>query len=87
MARMRIEAKVRRNHCYIEMTRILDQHGLRYELHPPAGKGHPFLAIKHPEPGRDPIIQHVACSPKGFKTGRRALGTLRRKLREAGIDA
>ena len=87
MSRMRITAKLRKNQCFIEATRMLDELGLHYDVHPPTGKGHPFLLIKHPDPDHDPIKHLVACTPKSYATGPRAVASLRRKLQAAGLIA
>lgn len=45
-SKSRLINKVRKNLCYRECARILDEIGLEWELCPPTGKGHPFLAIQ-----------------------------------------
>ena len=85
MSRNRITAKLRKNTCFQLCTKLLDDLGLAYEVHPPTGKGHPFILIEHPDPDQDPIRHLVACTPKSYATGPRAVGTLRRKLEAAGL--
>lgn len=86
MSRMRITAKLRQNHCYRECVRMLDALGLAYSVHPPTGKGHPFIEVQNPA-GGDPIRQHVATTPKTHSTGNRTVTRLRRKLEAAGLVA
>jgi hypothetical protein len=86
MSRMRISAKLRQNHCYNECAKLLDDLGLRWEINPPTGKGHPFFSITRPD-GGEPIIQSVSCTPRSRGTGRTTLAMLRRKLKQAGILA
>lgn len=84
MSRMRIMAKVRRNHCYQQQVQLLDELGLPYELHPPTGKGHPFLLIQAPTGG---TIRHsIATTPKRRNTGDEAARLLRARLEQHGID-
>ena len=85
MSRQRITTKLRKNHCFIEAARLLDENGLRYEVHPPTGKGHPFLLIENPDPSQEPIKMHIACTPRSRSPGRFTITTLRRKLEAAGL--
>ncbi|MGP9790680.1 hypothetical protein ACTZWY_11975 [Roseinatronobacter sp. NSM] len=82
---MRLIAKVRRNQCYIDCARLLDDLGLPYELHRPTGKGHPFLLVENPNNPSEPIKHHVACTPRKYKSRSVSLMMLRRKLTEGGI--
>lgn len=84
MSRMRITAKLRQNHCYRECVRLLDALGLDYSVHPPTGKGHPFIEVRDPG-GGDPIRYHVATTPKTHSTGSKAVSNLRRKLEAARL--
>lgn len=84
MSRQRIEAKVRKNWCFQEATRLLDRHGLAWKLYPPTGKGHPYLLIDNPN-GGEPIRMHMATTPKSRGTGRATLSGLRHKLIRAGV--
>ena len=84
MSRQRITAKLRQNHCYRECVRLLEHLGLRYTVHPPTGKGHPYILIKNPN-GSEPIKMHFASTPKTFGTGNRTISDLRRKLEAAGL--
>lgn len=80
----RIIQKVRKNHCYQQQVQILHDLGLSFELHPPTGKGHPFLLIQNPNGG---TIRHsVATTPKRRSTGNGAVNLLRRRLLQHGID-
>lgn len=85
MSRQRIIAKLRKNHCFNEATALLDGLGLHYEVHPPTGKGHPFILIDHPDPAQDQIKMHVACTPRGKSPSRYTITELRRKLEAAGL--
>jgi hypothetical protein len=87
MSRQRIIAKLRKNYCYAECARMLDDLGLAYDLHPPTGKGHPFLLIQHPDPEQDAIKQHVATTPHSRSSGRRTIADLRKKLIRANLIA
>ena len=84
MSKPRIIAKLRRNHCFQQATALLEEMRLRYEVHPPTGKGHPFIEIEHPHGGAS-IRMHVACTPKRYKTGDKTLKTLIKKLEDAGL--
>lgn len=82
MSRMRIAAKIRKNPDYKSIDRFLDQHGFRHEIHPPTGKGHPFLRIDLPD-GRQ-LDFHIACTPAGRCNADARLARLRRHLADAG---
>ena len=84
MSRMRIITKLRKNTCFQLCTKLLDDLGLTWEVHPPTGKGHPFILIEHPN-GGEQIKFLVAATPKSYATGPRSVGNLRRKLESAGL--
>ena len=84
MSRNRIIAKLRKNHCFQKTTALLEEMSLRYEVCPPTGKGHPFILIENPN-GGDPIRHHMACTPKTYKSGDRAVSELIKKLEAAGL--
>lgn len=84
MSRMRIITKLRKNTCFQLCTKLLDDLGLEWQVHPPTGKGHPFILIENPN-GGDPIKHLVALTPKSYATGPRAVATLRRKLEAEGV--
>lgn len=83
MSRMRIEAKIRKNADFIALTRFLDCIGFRHDVHPPTGKGHPFLRIDLPD-GRQ-IDFHIACTPAGHCNAGARVTRLRRRLADAGF--
>lgn len=83
MSRMKLATKLRQNAEYPAVVDLLDQLGLKFELFPPPGKGHPFLQIAIP--GREPLIFHVNCTPRAGGNPKSALGRLRRALRSAGV--
>lgn len=82
MSRMRIAAKIRKNPDYKSIDRFLDQIGFRHEIHPPTGKGHPFLRIDLPD-GRQ-LDFHIACTPAGRCNADARLARLRRHLADSG---
>ena len=84
MSRMRIITKLRKNQCFQLCAKLLDDLGLAYEVHPPTGKGHPFILIEHPHSGEQ-IKFLVAATPKSYATGPRSVASLRRKLEAAGL--
>ena len=84
MSRDRIKEKVRKNWCFQEATRLLESLDLKFSVHKPTGKGHPFLLITHPT-GGEAIRMHIACTPRSRSTGRSTIATLRHKLADAGI--
>ena len=84
MSRMRIITKLRKNHCFQGVTRLLDSLGLRWEVHSPTGKGHPFLMVEHPHGGEDVRIT-LASTPAARSTGRSAVRLAKHRLREAGL--
>ena len=83
MSRNRIIAKLRKNHCFQKTCALLDEMKLRYEVCPPTGKGHPFLLIENPN--GEQIRHHMACTPKSYKSGDRAVSELIKKLEAAGL--
>lgn len=82
MSRMRILAKVRNNPDYIALARFLDSIGFRYVVHPPTGKGHPFLRISLPH-GVD-LDHYITCTPKGHINSDARVARLKRALASAG---
>lgn len=86
MSRSRIIAKVRKNKCYRDYVRLLDDLGLLHELHPPTGKGHPFMLIHDPQnPDAEPVKFHVACTPRRRVASTYMVTVLRQKLDAAGF--
>lgn len=81
--RSRLIQKVRKNQCFKECTRILEDMGLEWELRPPTGKGHPFLLIRT-EAGE--IRQHIATTPATRSAGYlRTVSIMLQKLKDAGV--
>lgn len=84
MSRQRITAKVRTNADYQAYASFLDGIGLRFSVHKPTGKGHPFLLIEHPS-GGEPLRFTIACTPRGKGSVERKVSHLKRELRKGGI--
>lgn len=84
MSRMKLATKLRQNVEYPAVVSFLDGLGLKFDLFPPPGKGHPFLKIDIP--GRaEPLTFHLNCTPRAGGNPKSALGRLRRALRSAGV--
>lgn len=87
MSRQRISAKVRTNADYQAIGAMLDGLGLRWSVHPPTGKGHPFLLIESPQEGGEPSRYPISCSPRGYSSTAAKVARLRRHLRIVGFIA
>ena len=85
MSRMRIKAKVRKNADYQAIEEFLNGTGLDWQLHPPTGKGHPYITID--KPGHETMRHTIACTPKGRISAQRSVSSLKRKMQEAGLLA
>lgn len=63
MSKNRILAKVRTNDDYSAIADYLKSIGFHHTVHPPRGKGHPFIRIKLPH-GPE-VEMNIACTPRG----------------------
>lgn len=78
---MRIGAKVRKNPDYVAAAGYLDQIGLRHEVKPHPGKGHPFLLITLPH--GDTMAFSIACTPKMRISQEAVVARLKRAIKLA----
>lgn len=81
-SKQRIGNRLRQNADFNAIKNWLNAADLPFTVHPPTGKGHPYIIITMHD-GTE--FRHiVACSPRagGHQAG--AISHLRRKLREAG---
>lgn len=75
-----MEQKVRKNPDFIACTEYLNSLGLKWEVLPPTGSGHPKLAILMPS---GEIYRHpIPCTPRQSTDPGVALSKMKRKLRE-----
>lgn len=80
MSKSRMEAKVRKNPDFIACTDYLDQLGLKWEVLPPTGTGHPKLSILLPN--GETYKHPIPCTPRQSVNPGVALSKLKRRLLE-----
>ena len=80
MSKSRMEAKVRKNPDFEACTKFLDGLGLKWEVLPPSGSGHPRLSILLPS--GNTYLHPIPCTPRTKMHPGKAVSKLKHRLAE-----